>query len=93
MSSNWLEEIATDRGLKEMDLRVLLALLAYSQGFSTVEIPQTEIAQKLGLKASHVSRAIRNLCNKGFIEKKRVGRKLVGYHFALGSDESAEPSV
>lgn len=92
MSRNLLEAIATDRNLTRNDIRVLLTLLANTQGFSA-EIPQTEIAQKLGMKTSHVSRAIGNLCSKGFISKKRIGGKLVGYRFAVAEDSNANSSI
>lgn len=88
MHTTWLEAIASNKDLKGADFRVLLTLLANSEGLKA-EIRQTEIAQKLGLKASHVSRAIGNLCNKGIIEKKVVGGKLVGYRFAETDDSSA----
>ena len=91
MSSNWLDSVAADKDLSGEDFRVLLTLLASSEG-SRAEISQTEIAQKLGISRSHVSRAIANLCRKGFISKKKVGGRLVGYSFAVTGDKSAEQS-
>ncbi len=82
MYRNWLETVASNKDLSGEDFRVLLTLLANAEGFS-VEIPQTEIAQKLALQTTHVSRSIKNLCNNGFIEKKKIGGKLVGYHFVV----------
>lgn len=88
MYTNWLETIASNKDLTGSDFRVLLTLLANSEE-SKVEIRQTEIAQKLDLKKSHVSRAIGNLCNKGIIEKKTVAGKLVGYRLAVTEDSNA----
>ena len=82
MYRNWLETVASNKDLSGEDFRVLLTLLANAEGFS-VEMPQTEIAQKLDLQTTHVSRSIKNLCSNGFIEKKKIGGKLVGYHFVV----------
>ena len=82
MFTDWLETVASSKQLSGEDFRVLLTLLANAEGF-TVEIPQTEIAQKLDLQATHVSRSIKNLCLNGFIKKKKIGGKLVGYHFVV----------
>lgn len=79
---DWLEAIAVNRELKWNDLRVLLVLLANIQG-STVEISQASIAQKLGVKASHVSRSIKKLDEHGIIDRKLVAGKLVGYRFLI----------
>ena len=49
MFTDWLETIASSKQLSGEDFRVLLTLLANAEGF-TVEIPQTEIAQKLDCK-------------------------------------------
>ena len=85
MYTNWLETIASNKDLTGSDFRVLLTLLANAEGLKA-EIRQAQIAQKLDLKASHVSRAISNLCNKGIIEKKTVAGKVVGYRLAVTED-------
>ena len=87
MQRNWLETVASNKELSGEDFRVLLTLLANAEGLS-VEIPQTEIAQKLDLQTPHVSRAIKNLCSNGFIEKKKIAGKLVGYHFVVDESNS-----
>lgn len=87
MQRNWLETVASNKELSGEDFRVLLTLLANAEGFS-VEIPQTEIAQKLDLQTPHVSRAIKNLCSSGCIEKKKIAGKLVGYHFVVDESNS-----
>lgn len=88
MYTTWLQAIASNKDLSGVDFRVLLTLLANSEGVK-VEIRQAEIAQKLNLRKSHVSRAIGNLCNKGIIEKKTVGGKLIGYRIAVTEDSNA----
>lgn len=88
MYTTWLQTIASNKDLSGVDFRVLLTLLANSEGLKA-EIRQAEIAQKLNLRKSHVSRAIGNLCNKGIIEKKTVAGKLIGYRIAVTEDSKA----
>ncbi len=82
MYKDWLENIASNRNLKWLDLRVLLMLLANVQG-TNVEISQATIARKLGMESSHVSSSIKKLVENGIIKKKYIAGKLVGYRFLI----------
>ncbi|MGK7934618.1 MAG: MarR family transcriptional regulator [Xenococcaceae cyanobacterium] len=61
---------------------MLLILLANAES-EEVEIAQTEIAQKLDIKQSRVSRAIKRLTELRIINKKLIAGKLVGYKFLI----------
>lgn len=78
--------IALNKDLKWIDLRVLLFLLANVKDLS-VEISQAEVAQKLGIEASNISRSIKKLKENRIIEPKLIGEKLVGYRFLIDESE------
>ncbi len=82
MLQEWLEKIASEKKLRGEDYRVLLILLANAES-EEVEIAQTEIAQKLDIKQSRVSRAIKRLTELRIINKKLIAGKLVGYKFLI----------
>ncbi|VEP12888.1 hypothetical protein H1P_1700003 [Hyella patelloides LEGE 07179] len=82
MYKDWLENIASNKDLKWLDLRVLLMLLANIQG-ATAEISQAAIARKLGMESPHVSSSIKKLVENGIIKKKYTAGKLVGYRFLI----------
>ena len=86
MYKDWLENIASNRELKWLALRVLLMLLASIQG-ATAEISLAAIARKLGMESSHVSSSIKNLVENGIIKKKYTAGKLVGYRFLIEESE------
>ncbi len=86
MYKDWLENIASNRELKWLALRVLLMLLASIQG-ATAEISLAAIARKLGMESSHVSSSIKKLVENGIIKKKYTAGKLVGYRFLIEESE------
>ena len=86
MYKDWLELIAANRSLQGADFRVLLTLMANTQG-ATAEISQAEISKKVGIESSHVSRCIRKLIENGIIRKKHTAGKLVGYRFLIEESE------
>ena len=77
---------AVNRDFKWLDLRVLLVLLANVKD-SSVEISQAEVAQKLGVEASNISRSIKKLKENQIVEPKLIGGKLVGYRFLIDESE------
>lgn len=79
--------IAINKDLKWIDLRVLLVLLANVKD-SSVEISQAEVAHKLGVEASNISRSIKKLKENQIVEPKLIAGKLVGYRFLI--DESKQ---
>ena len=82
MYSDWLEAIANNKDLRGEDFRVLLVLLANCDN-SSAEISQSEIANKVGLKRTNVSRAIKRLFSKGIIIKEPNPGKLTRYRFLV----------
>ena len=87
MYKDWLEAVVINRELKWTDLRVFIILLANIERDVTASITQAEIASKLGIKTSNVSRSISKLTLLGAIEKKMQTGKLVGYKFTVEREE------
>lgn len=86
MYKAWLKSIAANRSLQGADFRVLLTLIASTQG-ATAEISQAEIARDLGIESCNVSRSIKKLIENGIIRKKHIAGKLIGYRFLIEESE------
>lgn len=67
--------LALDSELEGVDLRVFLYLSSKLDHRKPVLVPQTEIAELMGKKTAHISRAVRRLKDKGIlIAGEKVGR-------------------
>ncbi len=66
--SSRLSEI---EGLTGTDYRVLHNLLSHLEFENWINITQTVISEELKIKKPHISNAIKNLVNKGIIEKHK----------------------
>jgi DNA-binding transcriptional ArsR family regulator len=67
--------LASDRTLKGEQLRVLMYLIGKLDFENWIHVPQVEIADVLGMRASHVSRTIAALTSKGLLTKgPKLGR-------------------
>jgi predicted transcriptional regulator len=84
---DWLEAIAANKDLRGEDLRVLLLLMANATN-SRVEISQNEMARRLCVPRTCVTRAINRLFNKGIITKNQFNRNPIVYRF---SSEEVSP--
>ena len=74
MSQSAVEKIASTIKDTE-DLRVFLMLVAKLDFDNYIQVPQVELAEKLGMKKSNVSRAIKRLIDRGIILKgPKIGR-------------------
>jgi predicted transcriptional regulator len=72
---NLQELLASDFDLDGMDLRVYLYLSSRLEFDAPTLVQQNELAQLWDRKTTHISRAFRNLKNKGIIlEGDKVGR-------------------
>jgi predicted transcriptional regulator len=85
----WLEAIAANKDLRGEDLRVFLLLLANAT-HSSVALTQTEMASKLQVSKTRVSRAIKRLFLKGIITKNQFLRNPIVYRF---STQKTEPKA
>ncbi|NJO93164.1 MAG: MarR family transcriptional regulator [Hydrococcus sp. RM1_1_31] len=85
----WLEAIAANKDLRGEDLRVFLLLLANAT-HSSIALSQTEMASKLQVSKTRVSRAIKRLFLKGIITKNQFTRNPIVYRF---STQEIEPKA
>lgn len=70
-------EMAKDREMTGEVVRVLHYFFGKLDFENYVHLAQSEIAEALGLQKTHVSRAVRILCDKGIILKgPKVGRSI-----------------
>lgn len=83
----WLEAIAANKDLRGEDLRVFLLLLANAT-HSSVDLTQNEMASRLQLSKTRISRAIKRLFLKGIITKNQLNRNPIVYRF---STQEVEP--
>ncbi len=68
-----LEIIATDKDMTGETLKVMLLLMGNLEFENYIHIKQVELAKKLDMQKTHVSRAMRLLVNKGIILKVKSG--------------------
>lgn len=74
-SQEALEILATDRDLKGETYRVLLFLLSRLDFENWIQVPQTEIAERLEMHKQDVNKAVKLLESKGIILRgPKVGR-------------------
>lgn len=74
MAQTALEQLATS-DLRGEDLRVLMLLMARLDFDNLIQVPQVEIADKLGMHKQHVNRSIQRLVELGcLLQGPRVGR-------------------
>jgi predicted transcriptional regulator len=74
-SQEALEMLASDKELTGETLRVLLFLLSRLDFENWIQIAQIEIAEKLDIRKSQISRSIKLLTNKGILlEGPKAGR-------------------
>lgn len=77
------EQLALDKDLSGETFRVLMHLLSTLDFENYILIQQSEIAEKLGMKRSNVSRAIKQLLERGILVKGgKIGRT---YSYKLNS--------
>ena len=69
-----LIRIATDKDMTGETLKVMLLLMGNLDFENYIHIKQVELAKELEMQASHVSRAMKLLTNKGIILKVKQGR-------------------
>jgi len=75
MTNSGLLMLAIDADLKLEDLKVLLVYLASMEFENVIDIPQTDIAEVLGMKKQNVYRATKKLVDKNIlIEHSKCGR-------------------
>lgn len=80
-SQEALEILASDQDLTKESLRVLMFLMARLDFENWIQVTQTEISEKLGIKKPNVSNAVSLLEEKGIILRgPRLGRS---YAFRL----------
>ena len=83
MFQNASELLATDEHLQGNDHRVLWLLFSYLDMKNYISINQMDIAEKLNMKKTNVSRSISTLIDRGIIIKgPRVGK---GFTYILNS--------
>lgn len=71
--SNPLATIAKDKDFKYTDLRVFLVLLSYVGYENVIQISQSAIGQELGVAQSEISRSLKKLVAKEYLEL--IGQK------------------
>ena len=75
LSRGALGELAKDRRLTSQDLGVFLCLLGHLDYENHILTPQSEMAEKVGMKRSNFSRAISRLVELEMVEKgPKIGR-------------------
>jgi len=75
MFQDTLIEIAKDREMTGETYRVLFYLLSKLDFENYIHVTQGDAAAALGLQKTHVSRAVKTLCDKGILLKgPKVGR-------------------
>lgn len=77
----WLEAIAANKDLRGEDFRVLLLLMA-NASYNRILISQSEIASKLQVSKSCVSRALNRLFTRGVITKSQFNTNTINYCFS-----------
>ncbi len=65
------ERIAQVDGLSRTDYKVLFQLLSHLEFENWINVSQAVIGEELNIKKANISRSIKNLVNKGIIEKHK----------------------
>lgn len=85
-----LLERTGDRSLGMQAVRVLIAMMAECDYGNQVRCGHKDIARKLGMAQSHVSKAIRDLVSVGFIEQTSDrGRYVISPKLCWKGDEDS----
>jgi predicted transcriptional regulator len=77
------EKVAQDKALRGVPTSVLLYIVSKAQMKNWVQLQQQEIAEALGLKQPHVSRALKTLREKGLIEETTKLGKAKSYRISI----------
>lgn len=75
--------LATDKTMTMESMRVLMYLLFKTQMKNWVQLQQKEIAEALGMKQPNVSKAIKSLTEKGFLETTTKMGKAKNYRISI----------
>ncbi len=79
-----LRQVIKDKALTGQLLRVLLYLVAYQGYGQGVMVRQATVAEELGIPRPNVSRALRLLCERGWISRKRTLTGVMMYCLSKG---------
>lgn len=77
------EKVAQDKDLRGVPTSVLLYIVSKAKMKNWVQLQQQEIADALGLKQPHVSRALKTLREKGLIEETTKLGKGKSYRISM----------
>jgi predicted transcriptional regulator len=76
-------DVAKDKELRGVPTAVLLHIVSQAEMKNWVQLQQQEIAEALGLKQPHVSRALKTLQKKGLIEATAKLGKAKSYRISM----------
>lgn len=66
--SSGLSTLATDKTLKLTDLRVFIGLLTHVDFNNEIDVTQKILSEELGIAQQEISKSIRKLLDKGYLE-------------------------